>query len=76
MQDKFPEILNGVSADELRRILSSIPAKLHELAKILRNAKGSPEQIRIAEHDACLIASGYLKGYIEIELKKLQVIKC
>jgi uncharacterized coiled-coil DUF342 family protein len=49
---------------KLREALSGIPKLLHECATILRHAENTGERIRIAEHDACLIASGFVKSHI------------
>lgn len=52
--------------------LKGMPQFLEELAKTLRHAKGNvPENIRIAEHDACLIASGFIGAKLKGPLAQL-----
>lgn len=48
----------------LAEALKNIPTRLTELSQVLRKAPGD-EAIRIAEHDACLIAIGFLKSDFE-----------
>jgi hypothetical protein len=54
----------------LRDLLKSIPTILTELSQVLRKAPGD-EALRIAEHDACLIAIGFMKGPVDKILSNL-----
>ena len=49
---------------ERERIYKDVEAGLAQLAVTLRNSKSRSELQAICEHDACLIASGYLKSII------------
>lgn len=62
IDERKKEILSAeAQVAAMRGALGAIPARLEELAKTLRNGNG-PEQTRIAEHDAILIAIGWLKS--------------
>lgn len=50
--------------EKLAAALESVVPKLQELSKILKD-NALDEKQGIAEHDACLIACGFLKGDIE-----------
>jgi hypothetical protein len=54
----------------LRDVLKSIPTVLTELSQVLRKAPGD-EALRIAEHDACLIAIGFMQGPVDKILSNL-----
>lgn len=56
---------------EIVECLENIEPKLMELAKVLKNNAKSKEQ-GIAEHDACLIASGFLKANYGQTLAKIK----
>lgn len=67
-EKEFLELLTlarkGLAAEGLKEALKRIDPALDECAKILRKQERISEKQRIAEHDACLIASGYLKASV------------
>lgn len=70
-KDEAQDFLDGAQAawdlavkHERERIYKDVEAGLAKLAVTLRNSKSRSELQAICEHDACLIASGYLKSII------------
>lgn len=75
--DLTQENMNAMLADidrlrkenkRLREALESVPGELKRLANLLRHQEKWTEQQRIHEHDAVLIASGFLRMTIDAAL--------
>lgn len=55
---RLPRYRNVIK--DMRASIAQTDATLHKLAKVLRDGSHSDERLRVAEHDAVLIACGFL----------------